>query len=125
MDAILVLDDDPCCREMLADILGRRGYSVVTAEDGVAALDALGDATPALVLLDLAMPKVDGLTALRELRSDGRWKDLPVVLLSGAVDRASARAAADLGVKACLAKAQFIIEMLFDTVGRCVRPAAA
>ena len=125
MDVVLVADDDPECREMLADVLGRRGYEVVAVPDGRAALEALAVMSAGLLLLDLAMPEMDGLTALRELRADRRWKDLPVVLLSGAISGDDARSARRLGVRDCLHKGRLTLDALFDAVSSHCRPVSA
>src|SRR5689334_1236662 len=59
---VLIVDDDQMLRDMLQDFLDDVGYQTMTASDGAAGLDMLGQAAPDLVLLDVAMPVMDGLT---------------------------------------------------------------
>ena len=80
MTSILVVDDDPRILRMLCSFLKADGYDVVTAENGTAALDALAKSPPALVLLDLNLPDIDGDEVFRRARADGY--EGPIVLIS-------------------------------------------
>ncbi|MBI3181248.1 MAG: response regulator [Myxococcales bacterium] len=81
--AILIVEDHEDSREMLADLLGCHGYAVVTAENGLAALEALrGGLRPSLVLLDLTMPVMDGWQLFGEIRRHGELSAVPVVVLT-------------------------------------------
>jgi two-component system, OmpR family, response regulator MprA len=77
---ILVVDDEPAVRESLASSLSFEDYEVETAADGVAALEALDRVKPDLVLLDVLMPRLDGLTTCRRLRAGG--ETVPVLMLT-------------------------------------------
>ncbi|WP_442875751.1 response regulator transcription factor [Actinoallomurus sp. NBC_01490] len=77
---MLVVDDEPAVRDSLASSLAFEDYEVVTAADGVSALDELGRAQPDLAILDILMPRMDGLTACRRLRALG--ETLPVLMLT-------------------------------------------
>lgn len=77
---LLVVDDEPALREALQSSLEFEGYKVGLAEDGAEALDALGRERYDLVLLDVMMPRVDGLTACRRLRAAG--DQIPVLMLT-------------------------------------------
>ena len=77
---VLVVDDDPTVRASLAEALGGEGVHVSVAEDGVRALAALGKADPEIVLCDVRMPEMDGVTLLRELRA--RTPDIDVILMT-------------------------------------------
>jgi DNA-binding NtrC family response regulator len=79
---ILVVDDEPDIRELVQEILEDEGYSVGVAEDGESARTAFAQDAPDLVLLDIWMPDVDGITLLREWSSGGGL-DCPVVIMSG------------------------------------------
>ena len=79
---ILVVDDEPDIRELVREILEDEGYGVVVAEDGESARAAFARQTPNLVLLDIWMPDVDGITLLREWSSGGSL-DCPIVVMSG------------------------------------------
>ncbi|MEU4515674.1 response regulator transcription factor [Nonomuraea wenchangensis] len=77
---LLVVDDEPALREALQSSLEFEGYKVVTANDGQAALDELARASYDAVLLDVMMPRLDGLTACRRLRASGNH--IPVLMLT-------------------------------------------
>jgi DNA-binding response OmpR family regulator len=81
---VLLVDDDPGIRRTVAEGLELEGFHVVPASGGRAALAALESVGPAVVLLDLAMPDLDGLEVLRRLRADG--DDVPVCVLSARDD---------------------------------------
>jgi two-component system, OmpR family, response regulator len=80
---ILIADDDPHIRELLAFALTKAGMSVIEAEDGEAALALVAARTPDLVILDINMPKMDGLEVCRRLRADG---NVPILFLSSRDD---------------------------------------
>ena len=70
---ILVVDDEPSIREVLSIYLERAGYRVVAASDGQAALEVVEKRVPDLVVLDLMLPKVDGLEITRQLRAKATY----------------------------------------------------
>jgi two-component system KDP operon response regulator KdpE len=91
--SILVVDDDPRILRMVSSFLKADGYHVVTAEDGNSALDAIAESPPALVLLDLNLPDIDGDEVFRRARIAGY--DGPIVLISA--DLRAQQIAASLG----------------------------
>jgi len=76
---ILIVDDEQSIREIVSVYLERAGYEVVTAPDGVEALRILDEQSPALVVLDLMLPEVDGYEITRHLRAHG---DVPIIMLT-------------------------------------------
>src|SRR5262245_59639501 len=92
MPNVLLVEDDQDIREHLAGILARHGYSVVTAMNGVEALQCMRGTVPSLVLLDLMLPTMDGWQLRLEMLKDPALAQIPVVVLSGAgsVDREAA-----------------------------------
>jgi two-component system response regulator ResD len=76
---VLVVDDEPMVREVLARYLAKGGFSVETADDGQAALEAFARTSPDLVLLDLMLPRVDGLEVFRRIR---QGNDTAVIVLT-------------------------------------------
>jgi DNA-binding response OmpR family regulator len=78
--SILVVDDDPRILRMVCSFLKADGHAVVTAEDGTSALDAIAKAPPALVLLDLNLPDIDGDEVFKRARAAGYHG--PIVLIS-------------------------------------------
>jgi DNA-binding response OmpR family regulator len=79
---ILVVDDDPALRDTLAYNLRGEGYLVLTAADGVAALEAARHNTVSLVLLDLMLPRLDGLEVCRQLRAQPETARVPILMLT-------------------------------------------
>jgi two-component system response regulator MprA len=81
---ILIVDDEAAIVETLVELLTWEGYETVTADDGQAALVALEQHKPDLVLLDFMMPRMDGVRVLERMRSDVRWCATPVVFMTAA-----------------------------------------
>ena len=79
---ILAIDDDPNIRELLRARLSSHGYSVVLAEDGPTGLEAVAQEIPDLVIVDLMMPGMDGLSFVKRLRANPETESLPVLMLS-------------------------------------------
>jgi UDP-3-O-[3-hydroxymyristoyl] N-acetylglucosamine deacetylase len=92
---ILIVDDEDGVRESIREILSDEGYSVVEAADGRQALERIGEARPALVLLDVWMPDQDGIAVLKEIKE--REPELAVVMISGHGNIHTAVAATKLG----------------------------
>jgi twitching motility two-component system response regulator PilG len=80
---ILAVDDSLTVRKIVSITLERRGYSVLTAADGMQALSRLGERAPDLVLLDITMPRMDGYQVCKAIRQHPATKRIPVVMLSG------------------------------------------
>jgi DNA-binding response OmpR family regulator len=95
-DDILIVDDEASVVEVVALYLRRDGFRVRTARDGAEALLALGTQRPALVILDVMLPHIDGLTLLRRLR-EGPGRDVPVILLTARGQEVDRIAGLDLG----------------------------
>jgi two-component system KDP operon response regulator KdpE len=91
---VLIADDDPQLVRALGVTLSARGYDVVTARDGRAAIDAVITERPDIVMLDLGMPRLDGIGVLQGLRA---WTQVPVLVLSGRTDSADKVDALDAG----------------------------
>lgn len=108
MPTVLVIDDTALARESVARLLEYEGFKTVKAANGKDGWATLYDTSPDLVLLDLAMPQMDGVTFLRMLRRSDRWQHLPVIVLTGMNDddQLVARAKA-LGIQELIPKASF------------------
>jgi two-component system KDP operon response regulator KdpE len=114
---ILVVDDEPPIRKLLRMGLTSQGYEVLEAPNGKAALELLAE-KPALAILDLGLPDMDGLDLLRRIR--GRQEDLPIVVLSSRGDEAGKVAALDLGADDYVTK-PFGMEELFARMRAAMR----
>ena len=82
LPTILIADDDPVIQKLLAVNFEMEGYRVVTASDGAEALERVASDHPDLAVLDVMMPRVDGLDVVRALRADPATCTMPVILLS-------------------------------------------
>lgn len=80
---ILVVDDSPTVRKLIAGKLEKSGHNVICAVDGVDALAKLDERLPDLVLLDITMPRMDGYEVCKQIRANPASRDLPVVMISG------------------------------------------
>jgi CheY-like chemotaxis protein len=102
MPSVLVVDDDPDVRVMLETYLELEGFDVLTASNGLDALQRLRDVRPSVILLDLMMPVMDGVEFRRQQQGQPVLRDIPVVCLSARHD--AQQTASRLGVTDCLAK---------------------
>jgi signal transduction histidine kinase/CheY-like chemotaxis protein len=79
---VLVVEDDPGMREMLCRMLNNGSWTVLEAENGLSALESITHCRPALIILDLRMPVMDGFQMIAELRKHEDWRKIPVVVVS-------------------------------------------
>ena len=118
---VLIVEDDRSLRDMLADLLDGSGYRTVTASDGAAGLDTLRRAAPDLVLLDVAMPVMDGLTFLRRRSDEACRPTVPVVVMSAQQRESEART---LGARQFISK-PFDLDDLLCVIDQCLRTPGA
>lgn len=84
MKKILVVDDSITIQKMISDFLSERtSYKIITAEDGEIALDQVKNDTPDLIILDVILPRINGIAFLSLLRRMKNTKNIPVILISG------------------------------------------
>ena len=88
---ILIVDDDPDILEGILTILETQPYRLATARDGVKCMEMVREEKPDLLILDLLMPRMDGWGVIRELRSEPRFSDIIIMILSTVVEDASRR----------------------------------
>ena len=79
---ILVVEDEPALRKALTEKLSTAGYQVMAAKDGQEGLSTAVNKKPKVILLDLMLPKMDGMSVLDRLRKDDWGKDVPVIILT-------------------------------------------
>ena len=103
---VLVVDNDPIMLKFLSRILEKSGLQVVTAHDGVSAIDTLETYTPDLFFIDLVMPNINGRALCRIVRSKKKFKTVPIVIVS-AIAAEEAINTAELGANICIAKVAF------------------
>lgn len=125
MAVVLVVDDVQIFRDVVSHALTGVGHQTVCAGDGVSALEALRTRHVDLVLLDLAMPNMNGLEFLRRLRADRQHAHVPVVVVSALSQAPQVEAAIALGVQARLLKSRFSLRELVQTVNELTEQRAA
>src|SRR5262245_58951579 len=101
---ILIADDNEANREILARRLETHGYQLVRAADGEEALNCAREKLPDLILLDVMMPKVDGLQVCRELKGDKGLPFIPVILVTARADTKDIVAGLEIGADEYLTK---------------------
>lgn len=80
---VLIVEDDPAMREMLGRMLEKEQWAVSKAANGMAALETIETAQPALIILDLMMPVMDGFEMIARLQKHPEWKKIPILVVSG------------------------------------------
>ena len=102
MDAkILLVDDEPMVTDVVERYLRREGFQVLLAADGEAAVATAQESAPDLILLDLMLPKIDGLTAFRQIRSHS---SVPVIMLTAKGDETDRIVGLETGADDYIAK---------------------
>lgn len=101
---IMTVDDSASMRQMVRLALSGAGYQVVEAADGREALDKVGAAQPHMVVTDLNMPVMDGLTLIRQLRALPTFRGVPIVFLTTESDEGRKREAKEAGATGWLTK---------------------
>ena len=101
---VLVIEDEPTQRALLARVLEREGYDVIGLADGEMGLRAIVEYAPAMVLLDLNLPRIDGFEICRRLRADPLTATLPVIVITAHTSMEDMVAALDAGADDFLAK---------------------
>jgi chemosensory pili system protein ChpA (sensor histidine kinase/response regulator) len=114
---VMVVDDSLTVRRVTQRLLVREGYRVVTAKDGLDALERLAEERPLIVLSDIEMPRMDGFDLVRNLRADPALASLPVVMISSRIAQKHRDYAAELGVQHYLGK-PYSEEELLSLVAR-------
>ena len=107
MARILVIDDELILRQLFERVLRSEGHEVVVAANGREGLVMMNPQAPDLILLDLVMPVMDGMSFLRSMRRRAEWKEIPVIVVSGVIDRHQVLSVKELGVVDYMLKAGF------------------
>jgi chemosensory pili system protein ChpA (sensor histidine kinase/response regulator) len=101
---VMVVDDSVTMRKVTGRVLERHNFEVMTAKDGVDALERLGERVPDLMLLDIEMPRMDGYELATEMKADGRLRDIPIMMITSRTGEKHRQRAFDLGVNRYLGK---------------------
>ncbi|MDE2607736.1 MAG: response regulator, partial [Burkholderiales bacterium] len=122
---VLVVDDSITVRRVTQRLLAREGYRVALAADGLQALERLAEERPAVVLSDIEMPRMDGFDLARNIRSDPRLADLPIVMITSRIAEKHREHAKELGVNHYLGKPYSEEELLSLVKHYCAQAVAA
>ena len=117
----MVVDDSLTVRAVSGRLLARHGYHVLTAKDGVDALEQLGEVIPDAMLLDIEMPRMDGFDLARNMRADQRLKHVPIIMITSRTAEKHRRHAAEIGVDHFLGKPydeDQLLECLRECIGK-------
>jgi chemosensory pili system protein ChpA (sensor histidine kinase/response regulator) len=116
---VMVVDDSLTVRKITGRLLARSGYEVMTAKDGVDALEQLAETLPDVMLLDVEMPRMDGFELAKRMRQDSRTQDLPIIMITSRTADKHRRYALELGVNEYMGK-PYHEEELLDHIARLV-----
>ncbi|MBA3033206.1 MAG: Hpt domain-containing protein [Gammaproteobacteria bacterium] len=101
---VMVVDDSLTVRKITGRLLAREGYQVITAKDGVDALEQLTDIVPDVMLVDIEMPRMDGFDLTRNVRNDKRTRDVPIIMITSRIADKHRNYAMEIGVNHYLGK---------------------
>lgn len=105
--SVLIVEDDESLRDVLKDKFESSGFAVFEAKNGIEGLEEIEKNNPDLVILDIVMPKMDGIEMLKKLKQKEKEKNIPVVLLTNISDTDKINEAISLGVKDYMLKAEW------------------
>ena len=123
LPTVMVVDDSLTVRKITGRLLEREGYRVITAKDGVDALEQLLDTLPDVVLSDIEMPRMDGFDLVRNIRADARLAHLPVIMITSRLAEKHRRYAEEVGANHYLGKPYQEEELLELVAGYTQGPA--
>jgi chemosensory pili system protein ChpA (sensor histidine kinase/response regulator) len=109
---VMVVDDSITMRKVTGRVLERHEYEVVTAKDGVDALEKLNDRVPDLMLLDIEMPRMDGYELATHMKADPRLRQVPIIMITSRTGEKHRQRAFDIGVDRYLGKPYQEAELL-------------
>ena len=104
LPTVMIVDDSLTVRKITGRLLAREGYQVITAKDGVEALELLIDVIPDVMLVDIEMPRLDGFDLTRNIRADARLKAIPIIMITSRTADKHRDYAFDIGVNDYLGK---------------------
>ena len=101
---VMVVDDSITMRKVTGRVLERHGYEVMTAKDGVDAVEKLVDRVPDVMLLDIEMPRMDGYELATHIRNDVRLRGIPIIMITSRTGDKHRQRAFEIGVDRYLGK---------------------
>jgi chemosensory pili system protein ChpA (sensor histidine kinase/response regulator) len=114
---IMIVDDSLTVRKITGRLLAREGYNVLTAKDGVDAMEQLQDVVPDVMLVDIEMPRMDGFDLTRNVRADRRLRRIPIIMITSRTAEKHRAYAKEIGVNVYLGKPYQEDELLSNIAG--------
>ena len=122
MTKIAIIEDDPAISQMYRMKLEAEGFSVQLANNGARGVSLVDDYQPDIILLDLAMPEMNGEEALKLIRSRDKSKDTPVIILTNLGEEEAPKTLRNLGIHSYIVKANFtpreVVAQVKDALGQ-------
>lgn len=113
---VLIIDDERGILKMYSQYLEHAGIEVITALDGSTGVSMAKEKKPDVILLDIIMPRYNGLDVLRDIRTNAETKNIPVFLLTNLPEESTGDKAKELGASGYLVKAEYEPKMLIDVL---------
>jgi CheY-like chemotaxis protein len=121
MKKILFIEDESALQKTFGDLLGNKGHRVISALDGEIGLALAKREKPDLILLDIVLPKINGLEVLAKLKEDPETKAIPVILLTNLEGMSNIGKALELGATTYLVKAQYSLNEVIEKIEKALR----
>jgi len=116
MAHIVFIEDEPMLQKTLSDFLRQHGHTTAAAFDGESGLALIRREKPALVVLDLILPRLHGLEVLERMQHDDTLRDIPAIVLTNLDSSESVERAIELGVKAYLVKTDYTLDGILQKI---------
>jgi len=113
---ILFIEDESDLQKTFSDVLEKKGYEIIMALDGEVGLKLAKSKNPDLILLDLILPKIHGFDVLKELKSDPKTKNIPIIVLTNLEGMADINKAIELGATTYLVKAHYSLDEVIKKI---------
>ncbi len=113
---ILIVEDDVFISDIYQVKFSQEGYEVVVANNGVEALKKMESFQPDAILLDIIMPHMDGTETLKKIKSEERWKKIPIIMLTNISEKEKISESEKMGIDGYLIKSHFTPSEVFDKV---------
>src|SRR3990167_6177132 len=113
---VLIIDDEQGVLKMYGDYLKMEGIEPLTASDGQAGIQLAKEQKPDVILLDIIMPRYNGLDVLKDMKKDEELKNIPIFLLTNLPQESSGDKAKALGANGYLVKAEYEPKMVLDVI---------
>jgi len=116
MKKILFIEDESALQRTFEEALKDEGFEMISALDGETGLKMAKEKKPDLILLDLILPKIEGMEVLKKLKEDEKTKDIPVIVLTHLEELEKVEKAMELGAKAYLVKGEYSLDEVVERI---------